>query len=304
MHYFIIMYYFYVLINEPGMKPALLKIISGPAISFSARSDSRSYKNNHWHYHPEYELIHMVRGAGTLFAGDGIHYFKDGDLVFIGSHLPHYWMFDDEYSSANPKSSYIEVTQFRDDFWGRDFLSLPETQKIAGLLKKAQTGIIFRGPKAAEAKKILTALIQASETRRIILLLELLVCMLECRKLITISSPYHGYQSFAANERINTIYNYTLHHFKSNIYIKDIAALTNLTTNSFCRYFKSCTRKSYSQFVMELRIGHTCKLLSEGKKSVKEICHESGFNTFTNFNRQFKKLKGMQPSEYRKMIHL
>jgi AraC-like DNA-binding protein len=285
------------------MKPTLLKITSGPAISFSARSDSRSYKGNYWHYHPEFELIHMVKGEGTLFAGDGIHYFKDGDLVFIGSHLPHYWRFDDVFTTEHPRPSYIELTQFREDFWGKDFLLIPENQKIASVLKRAQKGLIMKGPKAAEAKKILTSLLGASETRRIILLLELLLCMSECKKTAYISSDYHGYNSFAETERINIIYNYTLRHFKSNIYIKEIASLTNLTENSFCRFFKSCTRKSYTQFVVELRVGHACKLLSEGKKSVKEICFESGFNTFTNFNRQFKKMKGVQPSEYRKMVH-
>jgi AraC-like DNA-binding protein len=285
------------------MKPLLLKVTSGPAISFSARADNISYKNNHWHYHPEFELIHMVKGEGTLFAGDGIHYFKSGDLVFIGSHLPHYWMFNPQYTTEKPVPSYIELTQFREDFWGRDFLALPENKKIADLLKKAQTGMVLKGPKARDAKAILSRLIKATETRRIVLLLELMICLAECRQTGFISSLYHGNSNQMQNERINTVFNYTLSHFRGNIYIKDIAALTNLTPNSFCRYFKACTRKSYSEFVMELRVGHACKVLSEGKKSVKEICFESGFNTFTNFNRQFKRLKGVQPNEYRKMAH-
>jgi AraC-like DNA-binding protein len=246
----------------------------------------------------------MVKGEGTLFAGDGIHYFKDGDLVFIGSHLPHYWRFDDKYTSVHPASSYIELTQFRDDFWGRDFLNIPENQPIAALLKKARLGMVLRGPKATYAKQILSSLIEASGPARVMLLLELLICLSECRKIETISSAYHVSEAFSETHRINAIYDYTMRHFRSNIYIKEIAALTNLTPNSFCRWFKTCTRKSYTQFVVELRVGHACKMLSEGKKSVKEICFASGFNTFTNFNRQFKKMKGVQPSEYRKMVHL
>jgi len=286
------------------MKPILLKITSGPAISFSARSDRKSYRNNNWHYHPEFELIHIIKGEGTLFAGDGIHHFKNGDLVFIGSHLPHYWRFDDIYRSGNPAASYIELTQFREDFWGKDFLTIPENQKIASLLEKAKKGMVFRGPKTTQAKNILSALIAASETKRIILLLELLIAISGCKKFSFISSSYHGNNTSSQTERINTIYNYTLQHFQSDISLRDVAALTNLTTNSFCRYFKSCTRKSYTQFVAELRIGHACKLLSEGKKSIKEICYDSGFNSFTNFNRQFKKMKGIQPNEYRKMLIL
>jgi len=284
------------------MKPILLKITSGPAISFSARTDSKSYQNNNWHYHPEFELIHVVKGAGTLFAGDGVHYFKPGDLVFIGSYLPHYWKFDSKYTTVPPEKSYIELTQFREDFWGKSFLEIPENKHIAALLEKSKKGLVFRGKKTVEAKNILTTLTTATDTRRIVLLLELLMSIASLKKSLHISSAYHNDNIFTQSERINKVYNYTLQHFRSNIYIKDVAAIANLTTNSFCRYFKSCTRKSYTQFIAELRIGHACKLLSEGEKSIKQICYESGFNNITHFNRLFKKLKDVQPHEYRKLI--
>lgn len=284
------------------MKPILLKISSGPAISFSARSDDKSYKHNNWHYHPEFEIIHVKKGAGTLFAGDGIHHFKSGDLICIGSYLPHYWKFDAEYICSPRTKSYIELTQFREDFWGKDFLIIPENQKIANFLEKCKKGLVFRGEKPAEAKRLLSALLEAAGTRRIIILLELLTNLADSKSVYSISSAYHSDNLFTQSERLNTIYNYTLEHYKSKIYIKEIAERTNLTENSFCRYFKSSTRKSYTQFVTELRIGHACKLLSEGKKSIKEACYESGFNNITNFNRVFKKLKGMQPSEYRSSL--
>lgn len=285
------------------MKPVLLKISSGPAISFSARSDHYSYKHNNWHYHPEFEFIHVIEGAGTLFAGDGIHHFKGGDLICIGSYLPHYWKFDPQYIRDPKSNSYIELTQFSEDFWGKDFLTIPENQKIASLLEKCKKGLVFNSKLTVDAKKLLSALIDATGTRRIIYLLELLTSIAELKPTYSISSAYHSDNLFTQSERLNTIYNYTLEHYRSKIYIKDIADKINLTENSFCRYFKSCTRKSYSQFITELRIGHACKLLSEGKKSIKEICYESGFNNITLFNRLFKKMKGMQPSEYRNSIH-
>ncbi|MDH7460264.1 AraC family transcriptional regulator [Chitinophagaceae bacterium 26-R-25] len=287
------------------MKPILLKITSGPSVSFNARTDAKSYKNNNWHYHPEIELIHVVKGEGTLFAGDGMHYFKNGDLVLIGSMLPHYWKFDDLYTLAEkPLKSYIELTQFRDDFWGKNFLTLPENQKIASLLERAQKGMVMKGPKASAVKNLLKDLTTATETRRIILLLEILYELAEFKKCQYIASDYSNVTSEGQSDRINAVYNHTLRNFKEKINIKTLADITNMTPNSFCRYFKSCTRKSYSQFVMELRIGHACKLLSEGRKSIKEVCYESGFNSFTLFNRQFKKSKGLPPNEYKKSMQL
>jgi len=287
------------------MKPILLKITSGPSVSFSVRTDAKSYKNNTWHYHPEIELLHMVKGQGTLFAGDSMHHFKNGDLVLIGSRLPHYWKFDEPYTLPDkPLKSYIELTQFRDDFWGTDFLALPENQKIASLLERAKKGIVLKGPRTVPIKALLTDLTAASETRRIILLLEILSALAAFKKCHYIASTYSNAGSEIQSDRINAVYNYALRNFRSKINISTVANLTNMTPNSFCRYFKASTRKSYSQFVMELRIGHACKLLSEGRKSIKEICYESGFNSFTLFNRQFKKSKGLPPNEYKKSMQL
>ncbi len=284
------------------MRPQLLKITSGPSISFSARQDAMPYVNNNWHYHPEIELIHVMQGEGTLFAGDTSIRFSSGNLILIGAQLPHYWRFDDAYTQPQPLPSLIELTQFCDDFWGKDFLSLPENQAIRKLLEKAKRGIVVSDEMAVLAKQILTQLILSEGTERLICLIQLLQVLSKDHQPNYISSANHFEFVSSENERINAIYNYALTHFKQKIYLKDVAAIANLATNSFCRYFKSRTRKSFSVFIIELRVGYACKLLAEKSMSIKEICFESGFNSFTNFNKQFKLLKGMQPNEYRKRM--
>ena len=284
------------------MRPQLLKITSGPSISFSARKDSKPYINNNWHYHPEVELIHIIQGEGTLFAGDTSIRFKDGDLILIGSQLPHYWRFDEAYTQENPIPSSIELTQFCEDFWGKDFLALPENINIVKLFEKAKRGMVIPEASAQECKDLLSALVSAQESERLYFLIKLLTSLSRIAKPEFISDTTSFEFEYAENERINAIYNYALAHFKNKIYLKDVASVANLATNSFCRYFKSRTKKCFSAFIIELRIGYACKLLSEKRKSIKEICFESGFNSFTNFNKQFKLMKGMQPNEYRKRM--
>lgn len=284
------------------MRPQLLKITSGPSISFSARQDAMPYVNNNWHYHPEVELIHVMKGEGTLFAGDTSIRFSPSNLILIGSQLPHYWRFDDAYTQEQPLPSLIELTQFCDDFWGKDFLSLPENQAIRKLLERAKRGMVVSDEVAVLAKQILTQLILSEGTERLICLMQLLQVLSKDHQPNYISSANHFEFVSSENERINAIYNYALTHFKQKIYLKDVAAVANLATNSFCRYFKSRTRKSFSVLIIELRVGYACKLLAEKSMSIKEICFESGFNSFTNFNKQFKLLKGMQPNEYRKRM--
>lgn len=284
------------------MRPQLLKITSGPSISFSARKDSKPYQNNNWHYHPELELIHIIEGEGTLFAGDTSIRFKNGDLVFIGSQLPHYWRFDEAYTQQDGLPSLIELTQFCEDFWGKEFLDLPENKNIVKLFERAKRGMLLAEEDAVEAKSLLSELIPSQESERLYILIKLLTSLSKVSKPIYISNTNQFEFDHSEHERINAIYNYSLIHFRNKIYLKDVASVANLATNSFCRYFKSRTKKCFSAFIIELRVGYACKLLSERRKSIKEICFESGFNSFTHFNKQFKLLKGMQPNEYRKRM--
>ena len=98
--------------------------------------------------------------------------------------------------------------------------------------------------------------------------------------------------------RMETIFRYVIQKYQNKIFLEEIASLVNLTPHSFCRYFKSRTTKVFSSFVNEVRIGNSCKMLIENKYTISQVCFKSGFNYLSNFNRQFKKVKGITPSEY------
>lgn len=285
------------------MRPQLLKIPQAlPQHSFSVRRDLVPDINNRWHYHPEMELIHFKKGTGTQFIGDSITRFKAGDVVLIGAHLPHYWRFDDEYFEGNgiihPDS---RVAHFKEDFWGAGFLSLPENVKIKTLLEKAGRGLQIGGRTRLEVIGLLETMQQAEGTERILLLLKILVVIADCEQLHPLSSiGFRPYLEAAENDRINDIYNYSLKNFRKKIQLEEISAIANISPHSFCRYFKSRTRKTYSQFLIEIRVGHACKLLIENKHSIKQLCYESGFNNFTSFHKCFKQITGKSPLAYQK----
>ena len=87
------------------MRPQLLKVIKEPGHSFNVRQDLVPHINNRWHYHAEAELIHFKKGEGTQFIGDNIRRFKPGDVVLVGSNLPHYWRFDDGFFDENEETA-------------------------------------------------------------------------------------------------------------------------------------------------------------------------------------------------------
>lgn len=282
------------------MRAELLKVPRKPDDSFSVRQDLSNQVNNRWHYHVELELIHFHRGSGTQFVGDNIKRFEAGDIVLVGPNLPHFWRYDHPDPEAD--TPYSTVIHFREDLWGTTFLNLPEVRSIRTLLDKAGRGILVQGKREQQRLGNLIAQVRASEgLDRLLRLLGVL------SELATSPRPYllssFGYRptfSEGESERINAIYDFTLQHFPDNIYLEDVSRVVRLVPNSFCRYFKAKTGKTYSQFVTEIRVGHACKLLLEGKDSIKEVCYASGFNNFTSFNAAFRRITGATPQAYQK----
>lgn len=284
------------------MRPQLLKVSKGPDRSFSVRQDLVPHINNRWHYHSEVELIHFKKGEGTQFIGDNIKRFKDGDVVLVGSNLPHYWRFDDMYFEEHTKArADIRVAHFEENFWGEQFLSLPENKTIKMVLEKAKSGIQITGKAKQRVAELMEELQSALGPRKIVLLVEALSEIGNSKQLITLSSI--GFKPAlveAENDRLNAIYEYSIKNFKRKIQLEEIAEVGNISPNSFCRYFKSRTRKTYSQFLIELRVGHACKLLIENNRCLKQLCFESGFNNFTSFHKYFKMITGKSPLTYQR----
>jgi AraC-like DNA-binding protein len=283
------------------MRPQLLKVPQHPLSSFSVRQDKVPYINNKWHYHIEAELIHFKKGNGTQFIGDHIQNFKDGDVILIGSNLPHYWRFDDIYFKDDPEScADIRVAHFCEDFWGTHFLNLPENKGIRSVLEKAKRGVCIQGDNKEAIAELLEKMLYTDGSRKVMLLIEALTLISESQLTLLASIGFNNDFKEVENDRINAIYEFTMANFKRKIATEEIAAIANISPHSFCRYFKSRTRKTYSQFINEIKVGHICKLLIEDKISIKQICFESGFQNFASFHKYFKQVTGKTPLQYQK----
>jgi len=284
------------------MKPQLLKVASGPAHSFSVRQDVQPDINNKWHYHKEVEIIHFKQGAGTQFIGDSIQRFQAGDTVILGANLPHYWRFDEVYFSGESHEPVdILVTHFCEDFWGDAFLNLPENKPIKGLLEKAQQGLKISGPNQPKIVELLENMLQSEGPERLTLLIQTLTEISKSYKQEAISSVNFKYTlAEKESDKINDIYNYSMANLSRKIALEEVAAVAGISPNSFCRFFKSRTRKTYSEFLNEIRVGRACMLLIDNMLNVKQVCFESGFNNFASFHKCFKHITGKSPLVYQK----
>lgn len=282
------------------MKPILRKVDTDHNFSFSIREDIYPYLYNHWHYHPEIELTLIRKGSGMRLVGDSMERFNDGDLILLGTALPHMWRSDDIYFQELPGLQIEAIAiHFRQDFWGTSFLELPELKHVKELLIKARHGLKITGRTRELAGEKMEAILKAGQVQRIEYLLSMLDMIANSKDYTLLSSIgfVNSYNSIST-DNINKIYTYTFNNFQNKITLKEVAAAANISPNSFCRYFKSRTLKTYWQFLLEVRIGYACKLLIENNISISQVGYTCGFNNLSNFNRQFKIITRKTPLQY------
>ena len=250
----------------------------------------------HWHYHPEIELIYISKGSGKRGVGTSLSTYTDGDLILLGSNLQHMG-FTDSFEDGKTEI----VIQFLPDFLGNIFTKAPELSSISNLLELSKRGLSFSGPIKEKIGYALLGLQYEPDLQGLLTFINVLNELSKVKPRILNAMDFTTSNS-EKNDRLKKIFNYIKHNFKNEINLNEIAELSNMTTTSFCRYFKFNTGKSFIQYVNEYKVNHAAKLLMETKLNVKVICFDSGFNNFSNFNRFFKKFYHVTPTKFREKI--
>lgn len=267
----------------------------GHSFTYQKFNSERPNKNNVWHYHPELELVYVNGGTGRRQIGSHISYYTQGDLILIGSNLPHCG-----FTDASTGNSSESVVQMKADFLGSDFFDIPEMAGIQRLFEKAKGGIAFTGSAKKKIGEKIEILEYKSDFQRLLAILNILNELGRTKEYEILNADHLSMElQSKENDRINSIFNYVKEHYQQPIALENMADLVHMTVPSFCRYFKKVTNKTFVQFVNEYRLVHASNLLSENKLSITEICYESGFNNFSHFNKSFRSFTGMSPSQYR-----
>ena len=253
-----------------------------------------------WHYHPEYELTYIVRGDGRRFVGDHVESFVAGDLILIGPDMPHFWRSDEEYyqSESTLEAEWV-VVQFPVAFSQNVLANLPEAGSVAALLNQARYGVRFSPAVSALVAPKIEELTSQTGLAQVLSVLHILDELAADQGAQLLASD--GCQlapGTAETERMKRVFEFILNHFREEIRIEQIASIAGLAPAAFCRYFKRRTRKSFVEYLNELRIGHARKLLTNVDLSVGQIGQECGFNNISHFHRQFKLHTGMTPLRY------
>ncbi len=254
-----------------------------------------------FHFHPEMELVYILESFGKRIIGDNIEPFGVGDMVFIGSNLPHLWMNDEIFYNGVPdlKAKAI-VFYFNKNIFSPAFYEMKEAFRMNEFFQNAEKGMRIHGETKEMVAEKFKCLLQKKDFEKMVGLLEILHVLSLSKDISFITSDgYHAQLKHAETDRLCSVYRYVQDHFKENISLGTIANISNLTPQSFCRLFKKRTGKNFVEYLNEVRVAAACKYLLDTDWSISEIAYNCGYKTVSNFNKLFKSITGTSPKIYR-----
>lgn len=258
-----------------------------------------------WHYHPEYELIVIKSGGGKRFTGDHVEEYRPGDLVLFGSNLPHYHMCYGLVENDPSKLSASEVIQFPKEIFPEKMGSLKEFSQVASLLERSRRGVKFiRPPTIRRICAMMDFLDRQKGVKRIAALLRILEFLGREKNYKLLTSDQWTGKLIAEDENhpVNRVFRYLSNNFRDEITLEQVAEEAGFNPSALCRFFKRHAQISVFECLAEIRVGFACKLLVNSTYNISQVAYDVGYQNISNFNRQFKRIMGRSPSEYRELM--
>lgn len=249
---------------------------------------------NQFHQHEEIQIAYINQGQGKLIISDSSHPYSNGDIFVIGSNIPH------QFKTLNQTDDSLHMISlfFTKQTFGTYFNEIPELETIHQFFHKGESGFKLQ-PNNDILGTLMLKIPNADKFSRYILFLKIIKNICNCKTYMLLNPSHPKQVSHENSQRMETIFNYVINNFQYDITLEQVSQLVYMTPNAFCRFFKQRTNKTFFNYLIELRIEYACQLLrSNPDIPIAQISYKSGFNSISNFNRKFKKLKKKTPSNY------
>lgn len=286
-----------------GQRPGREIVPRDPLCSGDWRSQDYPGRAGQWNVHPEYEIHLVQRGSGRFAVGGYVGAFEAGQLVLIGSNVPHGWI--SSVQQGERISNRDVVFRFAPD-WVEELETIaPEARDVQELLVASHPGTQFLGATALRAKNELLQIGTSDGMARLSHIISLLRLLCD--------SPQHERRLLADGlspamheprdaEIVNRAIEYIFDNLTGTVRLSTAASLAGMSESAFSKYFRRAAGTTFSQMVKRYRLELACRLLSLSSTPVATIAEEVGFTNLSNFNRQFRATHGITPSEYRARV--
>jgi AraC-like DNA-binding protein len=290
----------------------MAKIVSSRVVAFNVpqtehevvrvQLDESDHFYDQLHQHPEIQIMFIEAGEGTVIAGDYVGRFQPDDMFIIGSGQPHVFRCDQSYyDSPDPTAARCITLYFNERYFGKELWGSNELVLVREFAASSQKSYQLEGEAQDEAGKIIRKLGASQGLQKLVNFFLLLKLLIETPDKKTLSIQ-PGRLLHSEEGRMNSIIEFTFRESHRKIYLSEVAQLANLSAEAFCRYFKLHTRKTYINFLNEVRVSYACQMLIHRDVSIQEICYQTGFSNISNFNRIFKKITKKTPVAFRQQL--
>jgi AraC-like DNA-binding protein len=252
-----------------------------------------------WHFHPELELILVRKSGGYRIVGDNITSIRAGDLVLVGSNLPHVWYHDREVGPAD-----AIVVQFHNNFAGQELYERPDFHQVRALFERARNGVQIGGSVRDRVAARLESFPGSGSLRRVSELLGILDELSHANGLVELcAAGYVAPLNGQDQERLSRVMQFIHARIRKSISRREVAEVAALSESAFSRFFRIRTGRTFPAYLNEIRLGRAARLLAETPQRVADIASDCGFTNLSNFNRQFLDWKHMTPLTFRRKVH-
>ena len=272
-------------------------------LSVVVQEDFQHYFYEHLHRHNETQITWIIKGEGTLIAGNYMQRFQPGDIYILGANQPHVFKSDPTYFDKRKKKEIHSLSIFfNPKGFFKPILELPEMKSVSKFVDTTfyglQANVLHQDILSVHIEEVKSK----TGAQRLSAFIETLQLMANLKKWKTLSTELVEHSiSDSEGLRMNDIYQYTMSNYTDNITLRRIADIAHLTPQAFCRYFKKHTLKTYVNFLNEVRVSEACKkLMARDYESVSSVAYQTGFSNAVTFNRVFKKITGKSPRQYSK----
>jgi AraC-like DNA-binding protein len=268
------------------------------------QEDRGKHFYNNLHQHPQAQLTLIVEGRGQLLVGDYVGRFEPGDLYLLAESIPHVFRSDADYFHEESDLEIAGNTIFFDfKVMGSSFSQVEDFMDLVHLNEKITGCFKIFGKTRKTVADLVARFSQFSGLTRLqhcIHILSLLDFSSDDLVVLT-KIPIHRTMTERDGRRMDRVMSYILDNSTRQISLGEVAEQAYMSKEAFCRFFKLRTRRTFTQYVQQLRITEAKKLLLETDMSISGISYQVGFQTLSHFNKTFKNLTEMTPKDWRKL---
>ncbi len=254
------------------------------------------------HQHPQLQLTVILEGRGQFLSRDYLGRFQPGDVFFLGENAPHVFRSDPVYFEENTDLASAGNTVFFDfQALGNALGEVEDLQTLKKFLEMRSSCFQIFGESSEKIGEILSVFGESSGLERFQLGIQLLSLIENAGEEMKSLNQIGAFPKLSERDgnRMNQVMQFILENCFGTISLEETAETANMSKEAFCRFFKLRTRKTFTQYINQLRISEAQKLLEETDLGIAEIAFRVGFENLSYFNRSFRRVTGKTPRELR-----